>query len=85
MTFYIKIKDGDHKSQIVTLGGENQEFIKPINDVWNENFNNFNINKYLGKEVYVEYSHPSRIDGQPLFIVDSKQIDRDDKISQVLN
>lgn len=85
MIFYIKIKDGDHKSQIVTLGGENQEIIKPISDVWYNNFNNFNIDKYLGREVYVEYLDPSRIDGQPIFILDSEQIDRDDKISQVLN
>ena len=41
--------------------------------------------KYKGRESYAEYMGNSRIDGFPIFRIDTLALDREDKISQILN
>jgi hypothetical protein len=41
--------------------------------------------KYFGKEYWVKFISKSRIDGSPIFIIDTLNQDREDKISQIIN
>jgi hypothetical protein len=40
--------------------------------------------KYFGKEYWVKFISKSRIDGSPIFIIDTLNQDREDKISEIL-
>jgi hypothetical protein len=44
----------------------------------------FNYDKYEGKSVWAKYLNLSRIDGFPLFEIDTTQLDREEKISEIL-
>ena len=44
----------------------------------------FNSDKYEGKSVCGKYLNPSRIDGLPMFEIDTFQLDREEKISEIL-
>ena len=41
-------------------------------------------NKYLGREYWAKFISRSRIDGSPIFIIDTLQVERDEKISEIL-
>ena len=45
---------------------------------------NFDVDKYNGKSVWGKYLGSSRIDGFPMFEIDTSQLDREDKIYEVL-
>jgi hypothetical protein len=45
---------------------------------------NFDVDKYNGKSVWGKYLGSSRIDGFPMFEIDTSQLDREDKIFEVL-
>ena len=40
--------------------------------------------KYLGQKYWAKFISKSRIDGSPIFIIDTYSIDRDEKISEIL-
>jgi hypothetical protein len=42
-------------------------------------------NKYLDQKYWAKFISKSRIDGSPIFIIDTINQDREDKISQILN
>ena len=42
-------------------------------------------NKYYEKKYWVKFISKSRIDGSPIFIIDTINQDRDMKISQIIN
>ena len=80
MNFILKIEGVDHKSQIITIDLSNQHFITTNFDNKEEG-----IQKYDGKEVYGDYIGKSRIDGFPMFKINTFSLDRDNKISQIIN
>ena len=80
MNFILKIEGVDHKSQIITIDLSNQHFITTNFDNKEEG-----IQKYDGKEVYGDYIGKSRIDGFPMFKINTFSLERDNKISQIIN
>lgn len=80
MNFILKIEGVDHKSQIITIDLSNQHFVTTNFDNKEEG-----IQKYDGKEVYGDYIGKSRIDGFPMFKINTFSLDRDNKISQIIN
>ena len=40
--------------------------------------------KYFGQKYWAKFISRSRIDGSPIFIIDTYSIDRDEKISEIL-
>ncbi len=83
---FLKIKGLEQKSQTVKID-DNCDLIEDIGS--NFSPNNFSprelFEKYKGREVFAEYLSKSRIDGFPMFRIDTLALDRDDKISQILN
>jgi len=82
MKFVIKI-DLEEKDQFIHLDFNKVEVIDELED-WNGNIIK-DINKYEGKIAYATFLCKSRLDNVPLFEIDTTQIDRDDKISIILD
>jgi len=79
MKFTIKSERLEHKDQIIELDFSKMVVIDRV-----EFGMVFNYDKYEGKSVWGKYLNPSRIDGFPIFVIDTKQLDREEKISQIL-
>ena len=82
---FLKIKGLEQKSQIVKID-DNCDLIE-IGSHFRNDFRSPRevFEKYKGREVFAEYLSKSRIDGFPMFRIDTLALDRDDKISQILN
>jgi hypothetical protein len=80
MKFTIKSEELEHNNQIIILDFSKMRVIDSV-----EFGMVFNYDKYEGKLVWVKYLNTSRIDGFSLFEIDTLQLDRDDKISQIIN
>jgi hypothetical protein len=79
MKFTIKSEKLEHKDQIIELYFSYIKFVDltyPISDCL--------YNRYEGKSVWGKYLGSSRIDGYPLFFIDTKSLDREEKIDQIL-
>lgn len=83
MKFVIKVEGVRHKSQILTLDFNKMTFIDDVRDFVRSQESKV-YTKYDSKEVFAEYLGSSRIDGHPLFKIDTLQLDREDKISEIL-
>jgi hypothetical protein len=89
MRFTIKSENLEHKDQIIDLNFSKIEIINDL-DFPPKIKNNLpiyydeNIYKYNLKSIWAEYIGPSRIDGFPLFQIDTIQLDREEKISEIL-
>jgi len=79
MKFTIKSERLEHKDQIIELDFSE---LKVIDSVVFDMV--FNSDKYEGKSVCGKYIGSSRIDGFPLFEIDTTQLDREEKIDGVL-
>ena len=78
MTFLIKVEGVEHESQLIIINCKKMTLIDSI-------IKNLDLaTRYEGREVFAEYIGKSRIDGYPMFKIDTS-IDRDNKISQILN
>ena len=44
----------------------------------------FDFERYGGKSIFAKYLSTSRIDGLPFFLIDTTQLDREEKISEIL-
>jgi hypothetical protein len=94
MKFSIKVEGVEHQSQLIIINNKKMTLIDSM-DHWNffnhipqpQEFikNSELITRYEGREVFAEYLGKSRVDGQPMFRIDTLQLDRDDKISQIIN
>jgi hypothetical protein len=82
MKFVIKVEGVEHQSQLIILNSKKMTFIDSIDDFIK---NSDLVTRYDGREVFAEYIGKSRIDGEPMFKIDTLSIDREDKISQILN
>ena len=87
MKFTIKSEKLEHKDQIIELDFSELEVIDSVEFgvVFNSEILATLQNNYEGKSVSGKYLGPSRIDGVPMFQIDTTQLDRDNKISQILN
>lgn len=81
MKFVIKVEGTEHKSQIITLDSKKNLLIDTIDDFIN---NKDLLAVYDGREVFAEYLGKSRIDEEPMFRIDTLQLQREDKISEIL-
>jgi hypothetical protein len=84
MKFIVKSERLEHKDQIIELdfselkvidrfvGPVTKDFVLQISD------------KYEGKSVYDKYLGLSRIDRFSMFQIDTTQLDREEKISEIL-
>ena len=79
MKFTIKSERLEHKDQIIELDFSELKVIDSV--VFGMVFNS---DKYEGKSVCGKYLNPSRIDGFPMFEIDTFQLDREEKISEIL-
>jgi len=84
MNFILKIEGAKHKSQIIILDSNKMTFIDDLKD-FVKNKESKEYTRYDGREVFAEYIGKSRIDSEPMFKIDTLQLDRDDKISQIIN
>lgn len=84
MKFVIKSEKLEHKDQIVDLDFSEIKIISDLNFHPYTNKPDNDAYKYEGKSVLGKYIGPSRIDGFPIFEIDTIQLDREEKISQVL-
>lgn len=82
MKFAIKVEDVEHESQLIIINRKKMTLIDSIDDFIK---NSDLVTRYEGREVFAEYIGKSRIDGHPMFKIDTLQLDREDKISQILN
>ena len=82
MKFAIKVEGVEHQSQLIILNSKKMTLVDSIDDFIK---NSDLVTRYEGREVFAEYLDKSRIDGHPMFKIDTLQIERDDKISQILN
>ena len=82
MKFVIKVEDVEHQSQLIIINRKKMTLIDSIDDFIKKSDL---VTRYEGREVFAEYLDKSRIDGHPMFKIDTLQIERDDKISQILN
>ncbi len=81
MKFIVKSERLEHKDQIIDLDFLEMKIIvdlDPTNKADNTAYN------YEGKSSFVRYIGPSRIDGYAMFEIDTLQLDREEKISQIL-
>jgi hypothetical protein len=76
--FILKIKGVEEKSQLIKI-----DVFDLIWDLCNRK-KALLLHKYQGREVYGEYLGLSRIEGLPVFKINTLSIDRDYKISQIL-
>ena len=81
MKFAIKVEGVEHQSQLIILNSKKMTLVDSIDDFIK---NSDLVTRYDGREVFAEYIGKSRIDGEPMFVVDIAK-NRDDKISQILN
>lgn len=82
MKFVIKVEGAEHNSQIVTLNSKKNQLIDSVSDfIGNKDL----ITLYDGRQIFAEYLGKSRIDGEPMFRINTLQLDREDKISQVID
>ena len=79
MKFTIKSEELEHNDQIIILDFSKMRVIDSV-----EFGMVFNYDKYEGKSVWAKYLNLSRIDGFPLFEIDTTQLDREEKISEIL-
>ena len=82
MKFVIKVEGFEHQSQLIILNSKKMTLVDSIDDFIKKSDL---VTRYDGREVFAEYIGKSRIDGHPMFKIDTLQIERDDKISQILN
>lgn len=82
MKFVIKVEGVEHQSQLIILNSKKMTLIDSVDDFIK---NSDLVTRYDGREVFAEYIGKSRIDGEPMFKIDTLSIDREDKISQILN
>ena len=81
MNFILKIEGVEHQSQLIILNSKKMTLVDSIDDFIKKSDL---VTRYDGREVFAEYIGKSRIDGEPMFVVDIAK-NRDDKISQILN
>jgi hypothetical protein len=88
---FLRIEGLDKESQTIKID-DNCVLIPVLSKcIFDDIFNPFRSNskelfeKYKGRESYAEYMGNSRIDGFPIFRIDTLSLDREDKISQILN
>jgi hypothetical protein len=79
MKFTIKSEWLEHKDQIIMLDFSKMGVIDSI-----EFGMAFNYDKYERKSVWGKYLGPSRIDGFPMFEIDTTGLDREEKIDEIL-
>jgi hypothetical protein len=79
MKFTIKSERLEHKDQIIILDFSKMVVIDSV-----EFGIVFNYDKYEGKSVWGKYLNPSRVDGFPIFEIDTTGLDREEKIDDVL-
>jgi len=79
MKFTIKSDRLEHKDQIIILDFSKMVVIDSV-----EFGIVFNYDKYEGKSVWGKYLNPSRVDGFPIFEIDTTGLDREEKIDDVL-
>ena len=79
MKFVIKVEGVEHQSQLIILNSKKMTLVDSIDDFIKKSDL---VTRYDGREVFAEYIGKSRIDGEPMFVVDKN---RDDKISQIIN
>ena len=86
MKFAIKSEKLEHKDQIIELDFSELKVIDSVEFgvVFNSEILATLQNNYEGKSVYGKYLSPSRIDGLPMFEIDTFQLDREEKISEIL-
>jgi len=94
MKFFVKINGVESKDQLIYLDFTKVIIIKTDNDIsfFNENYGSVRtlskdydkIHEYECKTVYGKHIGDSRIDGFPMFQIDTTQLDREEKISQIL-
>ena len=94
MKFFVKINDVESKDQLIYLDFTKVIIIKTDNDIPQLHYYGSvrtlskdydKIHEYESKTVYGKHIGDSRIDGFPMFQIDTTQLDRDNKISQILN
>lgn len=81
MKFVLKVEGVEHNSQLITIDTKKNQLIDNIDDFIQ---NKDSLAIYDGREVFAEYLGKSRIDGHPMFKIDTLQLDREDKISEIL-
>jgi hypothetical protein len=84
MKFAIKSEKLEHKDQIIELDFSEMRIISDLNFDPYPNKPDSNAYKYEGKSVCAKYIGSSRIDGFPLFEIDTTQLDRGEKIDEIL-
>ncbi len=84
MKFIIKSSQHHHKDQTIELDFSEMRIISDLNFVPYPNKPDSNSYKYEGKSVWGKYIGSSRIDGFPLFEIDTTQLDRGEKIDEIL-
>jgi hypothetical protein len=82
MKFIVKSERLEHKDQIIELDFSELKVIDTV--VFTKDFILQSSDKYEGKSVYGKYLGLSRIDGFPMFQIDTTQLDREEKISEIL-
>lgn len=81
MKFSIKVEGVEHESQLIIINRKKITLIDSIDDFIK---NSDLVIRYEGREVFAEYIGKSRIDGKPMFRIDTLQLDREDKILEIL-
>ena len=81
MNFVIKVGGVEHQSQLIILNSKKMTLVDTIDDFIKKSDL---VTRYDDREVFAEYIGKSRIDGEPMFRIDTLQLDRDDKISEIL-
>jgi len=84
MKFAIKSEKLEHKDQIIELDFSELKVIDRFVGPVTKDFILQSSDKYEGKSVYGKYLGLSRIDGFPMFQIDTTQLDREEKISEIL-
>jgi hypothetical protein len=82
MKFIVKSERLEHKDQIIELDFSELKVIDTV--VFTKDFILQSSDKYEGKSVWSKYLGLSRIDGFPMFQIDTTQLDREEKISEIL-
>ncbi len=82
MKFIVKSERLEHKDQIIDLYFSEMSIISDLN--FDSNKPDNNEYKYEGKSSFARYIGASRIDGLPMFEIDTFQLDREEKIEEIL-
>lgn len=80
MRFGIKSEKLEHKDQIIDLDFSEMKILDLNFDFKNKTL----FDKYNGKSAWAKYLGTSRIDGFPIFQIDTFQLDREEKIEDIL-